>query len=335
MKRLILLALTVSIFTISACQEKMKKYEWIPTECAPHNYPAQIYKGYFYYGEKGSIYIPDGRAIDYGWGESGSVNIAGDAMKEAPHTLELTWMSFTEHKNYTGKFELDVKKIDSLLAEGYPDDIEGGKGNYSAIKVGMAPGGDVVVWLSGVRSKQVEVGYFKAKPAGELDWKKVYPDMGSTIDKYVDLVNAKLNDTIQQQMKDHTIPTGYWAGLRKRYNWKPVIQSSAEVLRIDLDYFNKERDFIFGEPLKHISFKPAAVIEQISVYWLDDKKREIRTEIRFNENEAFSLFSKLNEKEQGELVIHLDKAKQDATVGLKLKNSEVPFKQLETQSFYR
>ncbi|MBB5637660.1 hypothetical protein HDE68_003575 [Pedobacter cryoconitis] len=313
----------------------MKKYDWIPTECAPENYPVQVYKGNFYYGDKGSIYIPDGRAVDIGWGEVGSVNIAGDKLKEAPHTLEITWISFTEKKNYTGKFELDTRKIDSLLAAGYPSDIEGGKDTYKMIKVGMAPGGDVVLWLSGVRNKQVEIGHYKAKTIADLDWKKVYPDLEGSFDPYINDVIKDLSDTVKDQIKNHSIPFNYWAGLRKRYNWKPSFQGNAKVTRIDLDYFNKERDFVFGENLAKITFKPSAVIEELSVYWLDDKNRELRTGVKFDESEAFAVFSKLQENEQGELVITVDKEKSDVTVKLKLKDSEVPFKQIKTQSYYK
>ncbi|KIO76400.1 hypothetical protein TH53_15125 [Pedobacter lusitanus] len=313
----------------------MRKYDWIPTECAPKNYPIQIYKGDFYYGDKGRIYIPDGRAVDIGWGEMGSVNIAGDKLKEAPHTLELTWISFTEKKNYKGRFELDTKKIDSLFAAGYPSDIEGGKGEYTMIKVGMAPGGDVVLWLSGERNKQVEIGHYKAKPAGELDWKKVYPDLDGSFDPYINDIVKDLSDTVKDQIKNHTIPVDYWSGLRKRYDWKPVIRSSAKVVRIDLDYFNKERDFVFGENLDKMVVKPSAVIEELSVYWLDDKNREVRTEVKFDEHEAFETFSKIKDNEQGELIITIDKSKSDVTVKLKLKNSEVPFQQVKTQSFYK
>jgi hypothetical protein len=56
---------------------------------------------------------------------------------------------------------------------------------------------------------------------------------------------------------------------------------------------------------------------------------------RFDENEAFAIFSKLQGNEQGELVINIDKEKQDARVSLKIKNSLVPFKQLKVQHFYR
>ncbi|CAM4074194.1 Protein of unknown function [Pedobacter westerhofensis] len=335
MKRLLILTVAIGSFTISACQEKMKKYDWIPTECAPKDYPVQIYSGHFYYGDKGSIYVPDGRAVNYGWGEEGSINIAGDKFKESPHTLELTWISFTEKKNYFARFNLDTKKIDSLFAAGYPTDVGDGKGTYHEVKVGMAPGGYVVLWLTAERSKQVEVGQFRAKVTGELDWKKVYPDMGGTFDEYSNAIVSDLSDTIKQQMKDHTIPMGYWESLRKRYLWKPVIESTAEVKRIDFDYANKERDFIFGEALNNITVKPTAVIEELSVYWLDDKKRELRTEIKFNEQEAFKLFSEIKDDGEGQLVVHLNKDKPDATVEIKYKGKQFVFEELKVKSFYR
>jgi len=335
MRKLFLLIITLSSFTISSCQEKMKKYEWLPTECAPENYPAEIYSGFFHYGTKGSIYIPNGRTVDYGWGENGSVNIAGEQLKEAPHSLELSWISYAEKKNYAGKFELDAKKIDSLFAEGYPDDVEGGRSTYQMIKVGMAPGGDVVVWLSGDKSKQVEIGHFKAKPIGELDWKKIYPNMDETMSQYIDAQLQKLPENIQTAIKNGEIPYDYWEGLRKRYQWKAVVESTAAITRIDLAYFNKERDFVFGEALKHMVDQQAGVIEELSVYWLDDQKRELRTEIKFDEKEAFAVFSNLKENEKGELLISLDKGKKDATVKLKIRDKEIPFKEIKTQSFFR
>lgn len=335
MKKLLLLLITLSSFTISSCQEKMKKYDWIPTECAPENYPAEIYSGFLYYGNQKRIYIPNGRVVNYGWGAEGSVNIAGEDLKEAPHTLEISWLSFTERKNYSGKFELDTKQIEALFAAGFPDEVEGGKDTYHTIKVGMAPGGDVVVWLTGTRNKQVEVGHFKAQPTDKLDWKKLYPDMDGGIETYIDQVVAKLPDEVKEEIKSKKIPFDYWAGLRKRYSWKPVLTTNIPLLRLDLDYFNKERDFIFGEALKNIQVKSSGIIEHMNVYWLDDKKRQIRTEIKFEEREAFSVFSNIGEQGQGELLIQIDPAKQDAAVKLKVKDKEIPFKQLKVQNFYR
>ncbi|WP_142526966.1 hypothetical protein [Pedobacter westerhofensis] len=53
---------SIFFIQIASCQGfNHKKYDWIPTECAPKDYPAQIYSGHFYYGDKGSVYVPDGR----------------------------------------------------------------------------------------------------------------------------------------------------------------------------------------------------------------------------------------------------------------------------------
>lgn len=335
MKNILLTLLITSAFSISACQEKMNKYDWKPTASAPADYPAQIFEGNFYYGKTGKIDVPDGRAINVGWGADGALNIAGEKMKEAPRTLEISWLSFAEGKNYSGKFELDTKKIEALLAAGYPDDTEPeNRGSYKMINVGLAPGGDVVLWLSGSINKQVEIGHYKANAAGELDWKKVYPAMEGTIDTYISSVVSELPQEVQEQIKNKTIPFGYWEGLRKRYNWKPVFVSGQTVLRADLDYRNKEHDFIFGEGLKKIVSRADALPEEISVYWLDSRNRELRTEIKFNTAETAALFAGLSQ-EEGELIITIDAAQQTAAVKLKSKDKEVPFTQLKVQSFFR
>lgn len=335
MKKLILILTIISTVLISSCQEKMKKYHWLPSENAPSNYPAEIYSGYFYYGDKSNIYIPNRRMIDFGWGEPGSVDIVGDEMKEAPHKLEITWVSYTENKNYTGTFDLDVKKIDSLFATGYPDDNTDSIGKFSTISVGLAPRGRVVVWMSGDRSKQVEVGSYQAKETGPLNWSIVYPNMKGTMQEYINLELAKFPAEIQQQIKDKKIPFGYWDSLRKRYNWKPVTQSSALVNRIDIDYFNKEHDFKFGEGLKHTTYALSAVPEAISIYWHDKYKRYLRTDIFFDEKEAFQIFAQIQDGQKADLITSINSDSSDVRIGLKINDMVIPFKNINEQTFLK
>lgn len=108
---------------IVSCQHnlaklKMEKYYWLPTECAPKNYPARIYSGYLVY-EGGSVYVPSSAFINNGWGEIGSTHAVGDDFKPVPYRLDLTWFSYTESKFYTGSFELPKEKISQLFQEGY------------------------------------------------------------------------------------------------------------------------------------------------------------------------------------------------------------------------
>ena len=336
MKRILTLLFTATTITISACQEKMKKYEWIPTECAPKNYPVQIYKGIFYYGTDKKVNVPDGRVVNYGWGENGSINLVGEKLKEAPTRLEIAWISFAEKKNYAGKFELDTKKIDSLLEQGYADDTEdNGKGIYNYIKVGMAPGGELVIWLTGVRNKQIEVGHFKANPVESLNWKQVYPNLEGSFDTYIENVLKELPEESRKEITSGKIPFGYWESLRKRYTWKVVVKSPADISRLDLYYVNKERDFTFGAALKSVDFKASAIVEELSVYWLDQLNRELRTEIKFDELETKAAFEKIKEGESAELIVNIDPQKKDTDVILKTPSTTVTLKNIKFQSFYQ
>jgi hypothetical protein len=335
MKKLLLALLILTTFKISACRERTKTYDWIPTECAPNNYPVQIFKGYLYYGDNKNVSIPDGRVVNYGWGENGSVNLVGDKMKEAPTAIEIAWISFAEKKNYTGRFELDTKKIDSLLSEGYLDDTESnGKGNFHYIKVGLAPGGNVVLWLTGVRNKQVEIGSYTAKTVENLDWRKVYPNMEGSFDVYVNNVIKDLPDETKEEINEGKVPYAYWSGLRQRYQWRPVVEISEIVSRLEVDYINKERNFWFGEASRKIGFGLLAAPEELSVYWKDNRNQEIRTEIKFSEDETVALFSKMKTGEKAELIVTLDPEKKDAKVTLKTLNTTVTFKNVKVQSFY-
>jgi hypothetical protein len=90
MNKYFTILLFISLLSISSCRTKtskpkndakaaVKKYDWIPTECAPEEYPVQIYKGNLLYGIKGAgVDIPDGVTVKNGWGEEGSLPIAGD-----------------------------------------------------------------------------------------------------------------------------------------------------------------------------------------------------------------------------------------------------------------
>ena len=336
MKKLFTILFTLSALTISACQEKMKKYDWIPTECAPKNYPVQIFKGSFTYGEGKKVNVPSGRVVDYGWGENGSINLVGEKFKEAPTVLEIAWLSFTEKKNYGGKFILDAKKIDSLLEAGYPDDTEdNGKGNFNYIKVGMAPGGDLVLWLTGVRNKQVEIGHYQAQLIDKLDWASVYPDMEGSFDTYINNVIKDLPEATRSEILSGNIPYKYWNNLRKKYNWKITVIAPENISRLDIDYLNKERNFIFGDHLKQMDFKLSAPVEELSVHWMDDKKREIRTEIKFDEQETTGIFAKINADEKAALVVAIDAQKKEASVSLKINNTLISFKNIKVQSFYK
>jgi len=280
--------ITLITLATSACKEGVKKYDWIPTECAPSDYPAQIYSGFVYYGNGKSIYIPDGRAIDYGWGEMGSVNVAGPDLKEAPDRITVNWISYAENQSYSGDFKLNRARIDSLFLAGYRDDsYNSGKPTYHWLKIGLAPGGFVVVWLTGINT-QIEVGHFTAHKVADFDWTRLYP--GIDMQAHRKMVLTRLSSDTQKAISESNIPFGYWNRLRKRYPLKIDFSEIPDFLEASIDYINKEQQHIYKDENDKIGFEPLAPPAHIYVEWLDHLQQRLATEIWFDASELMTLF---------------------------------------------
>lgn len=323
---------TVLSVAINGCRpvsDTSKKYEWIPTECAPENYPVEIYSGTFFYGKQDSIYIPSGKTVDWGWGNNGSSDISGELLKQAPYLLKLSWISFADKKEYTGVFKLDTKKIGSLLHKGFITGNPSAKqGIYDRIKVGMAPGGVVILWLSGSGS-QIEAGRYQARETKKLDWARLYIRMDGTIFDYADKVIHKLPKPIQRQIVAHQIPYGLWDKWREKFVWKPSFRGFPVIQSISVYYFNKELDNSYT---KEIPFNSKAAVEKLNVFWQDKTGRKLRTEIRFDEHETYQLFHQAG---TAAAVLQTDfKPEQGRLrVKLQLEDQELLFKQIKAKTY--
>lgn len=333
-KRLVGALLYLTCFILPSCKSEniMRKYDWIPTECAPEIFPVEIYSGTLYYGKDKMIYIPDGRTVNSGWGAEGSTHDAGEKMKEAPTALDINWISFAEKKSYAGHFSLDTKRIDELFQRGYEDaHLPEGRDEYNRIKVGLAPGGTVVVWISGA-GNMVEVGRFQAKEVAGFDWKQKYPTMEISMKDFSDTVMKDLPDSVRLSITNNNIPYGLWDKWRKRFLWKVEGIGFGNTHEIKVDYFNKERQSIYH--IQNILFENRSPVEKINVFWTDTLQREIRTEIKFDEDEVFNTFGQAG-NEQATLLVTLDSKKDELLIRLKIKDKELPFKKFKFKSYYR
>ena len=332
---LILLSLGLC-FNLS-CQNKpksmMKKYYWQPDVNAPKEYPMRVYSGLLYYGKEGISALPEGSTINYGWGASGGSYSSGEDYKEAPDTLNLTWISFTENKNYTGKFPLDVKLIDSLFHNWLPEDEVLPGVQIFDFHVGMAPGGVVVVWLYN-SGKQVEVGRFQGKETNDVDWKKAIPGYHGTMKEYGKDILADLPQEVQQQIIDNKIPYGKWDHWRRRFNWKPVTTGGVNILELTLFTFNKEMEEVVAKRLNPVEYRQRGAIEKIYIIWIDDKKREMRSQIDFDEAETDQIFSALKPGENADLILHVEN-NGDVTASLKTDAGIIPFKKAKFNTYLR
>lgn len=321
------------------------KYEWYPTTCADYNYPMQVIEGRFLFPSQGSIYIPDTRILNNGWGEIGQIHLAGEYFKPVPEKMTITWFSYTEDIFYSGTFELPREKMKALFEKGYTDSVNGQKTTYSEIIVGLAPEGDISLWLSGQIT--IEVASFRAKPA-EIEWSRVLDNPDVPREEWIrKILNSKLAEEErsyrQRQNRLHRpwktaeeiratgVPHGLWSMYREKFQWELEITGNAKPDRIWINYFNGEKRLIYFQPDKAID-NQSVVPKKFDIYWQTTSGKEYNAVIFFDESEMFQAFKKYKAYNSDEkLKLRIEIGDLSPTVEVALRNSEFILKLVKTK----
>jgi hypothetical protein len=203
--------------------------------------------GAFLYPDEGSLYIPQKISIHSGWGQAVSVHVVGPDKKPLPNRMEITFFSYLEDKFYHGEFELPYERIKQMFAEGYFSDAWGKreKTTFSRIIAGMAPGGAVAVWVSGL-DRQYEVFFGYAQPV-DLPWHAT-----TRMPAHLDRATEVLAEVDEAQQSDPLVavyrkqlPVGLWESYRKRWDWYPVFEGVTTPRSIErMRYVNGERNVL-------------------------------------------------------------------------------------------
>lgn len=342
MVKKVLLVTILTIFTFLVVFDVRKnamaadEYKWLPTACADYNYPMQITDGKFIFKSKDFVHIPDKKIISNGWGEAGSIYMIGEHLKPIPEKMMISWFSYTENKFYSGVFDLPYEKIKLLFENGFIDPVDGKKATYDMIMVGLAPEGEVSVWLTG--GITTEVGNFQAGQAN-INWSEILDNPDVSRENYIqDILEDELGKDKLAYLDKRDIPhspwrtpeeiaklgmrQGLWKAYRQRYSWEPVIAGISKPSRMWIKSFNGENYYI-DFPVNKFKQEALALPRRIKINWVSPSGGKFTASIIFDEQEIFRAFQKLkkyNAKEVLKLQIEIgDKL---PTVGAALKNSE-------------
>ena len=196
-------------------------FEWFAVATAPRDYPMEVISGTFYYkGESYGLAIPSGGTLNVGWGISASSYLVGPKFKPLPDRLDVTFYSYPEKQVYRGSFELPYEKILALFkqrSKNFPDEP------YSKILLGVAPGGVVSVWLSGV--VRTEVFYSHAEKV-DLPPNAAFGLPFQSKEQADHYIESALAESVAPEqlayIKRYGAPFGVWDKFRKLYKWTPV-----------------------------------------------------------------------------------------------------------------
>jgi len=114
------------------------------------------------------VYIPDHKIVNNGWAQINSTHVVGDELTPVPTKLALTWFSFAEDKFYAGNWQLPYDEIADHFEQGVTGEEPGGTITYETIIVGMAPRGEVSIWLDAT-GLSLEIASYQANEV-DHDW---------------------------------------------------------------------------------------------------------------------------------------------------------------------
>jgi hypothetical protein len=288
--------LSCSLYSCNQIKSQDKKMDaepnWTFGLTSPKGYPIEVQGGGYLGDDKHMISaIPNNGIMDNGWGGTGTPDAAGGGT-EMPTHLSLTWLSFAEKKFWKIDATLPKDKIQALFKTGYMDKDRLGVVShvtYEYLTAGLAPGGVVVLWVSG-HNATVEVGRFQAKEAkvGVDDFAPVKGAFKNSEDFFDEGFKDVVSKESKAHIKTYGIPYGLWDTYRQRYNWgftvqfyKPDVEEQRHCV-----YLNGEEEMLKGKNLTAYGRK--ALPYQVDFYF-----KEKWAETEFDDTEVMNAFKEL------------------------------------------
>ncbi|UPZ15420.1 DUF2931 family protein [Flavobacterium humidisoli] len=316
---------------------KEEKYSWGAAVCTPKNYPAEIFSGHLILGvnpKSSYVYMPFDDVINsYDLGDNDGSS-SGQAEGISPKTLDISWLSYTESKSYSGIFQLDSDKIESLMINGserpYWDKDAKKIGiavdKHFVINAGLFPGGMVVLYVFSPSNMTI-VGRYQAHEDKTVDWGVAHEIMKTQegIDETIRVNIKDLPQEILDQIKNGTIPFGYWETLFRDYNLTPQVKAEDKVETIRINYINGEFESIFLSLNRNVMpVKKRAIPRKVNIVWHDVNDRRMESDVFFDEKKSMALFEELQAGEAVHFIIEIDrntKPRETKGISIKLKSA--------------
>ena len=148
------------LLVLAGCSPK-DKYEWNAGLSGPKYYPSGAPRVEYFYKGKSVAGASANIGFDPGWGVTAGGYSGGDQYKDIPDSVAVQWVCSVDNYLYRGGARLPRERMLELFKNGFKT-VYGMKTTYTSIVAGMAPGGNVTIWLRG-SERLTEVIRFKAQ----------------------------------------------------------------------------------------------------------------------------------------------------------------------------
>lgn len=327
-----------------------EKYDYQQGISTPEGYPIKLLsESEFTIAVKGDrtpyTLLETNKVYSINWGNGDTTFKSSDGPDIVlPDRLELFWYSFLENKYYRLSTKLNKTQISQYFKKGYKWDYSGNLDkiatrNYRELIAGIAPGGDVVLWISGPdNTKELEV--FKADLI-DMKEREVYNLVKEDEIKKVlsDTCTCKGNVQFRKIVNNgKPVPTGIWGNkYRKKYDWKVAINNLDQTkAKLDISFFNGEEYELFNEEVAKMKYTQQVVPDYL-IYTFIKNKKKYKAFLQFDENEIFSHFEKLtsnNSNESLDIVLNISPDLKQTTIQLQSKNKTLNFEKMKDVDVY-
>lgn len=316
----LILFIVLFILLVGCREEKMKKYEWRENVTTPEAYPAYLVSGKFDLedGSKLRMFSFE-RSVLGDWGSSPYIAIVGEENKHLPTLLDIRWLSYVENQFYHAQCPLPTKKIQALFEQGYSEPWWAGERRYRVITVGVAPGGNLSVWLVGGKAS-VLLAACKGI-AIDLTLEEVGLDWAKDRQEVLDVQASNYDERDGIQAFGTAVDLKKWDRYNKRLKWQPKLKGAPQGAFLGMRTYSAE-SYLFGvEKSPGQNLETHSVPKQFLLYIEKNKQRYIAL-VKFNEEEvfaAFNRFEKLSKGDSFELELHISETLRGLAVWLSYK----------------
>lgn len=327
-----------------------EKYDYQQGISTPEGYPIKLLsESEFTIAVKGDrtpyTLLETNKVYSINWGNGDTTFKSSDGPDIVlPDRLELFWYSFLENKYYRLSTKLNKTQISQYFKKGYKWDYSGNLDkiatrNYRELIAGIAPGGDVVLWISGPgNTKELEI--FKADLI-DMKEREVYNLVKEDEIKKVLSDTCTCKDNVQFRKivnNGKPVPTGIWGNkYRKKYDWKVAINNLDQTkAKLDISFFNGEEYELFNEEVAKMKYTQQVVPEYL-IYTFIKNKKKYKAFLQFDENEIFSHFEKLtsnNSNESLDIVLNISPDLKQTTIQLQSKSKTLNFEKMKDVDVY-
>ncbi len=308
------------------------QYEWLPSESAHESYPMEIVRGDLFYPNGNSIYIPDKKVINNGWGEVGSIHIVGKDVKPIPNRIKITWFSYAENKFFAIDTPLPYNELLKAFKEGIISPITGKKTQYDRIIVGLGLDGWISIWVSGEwLTKEIKI--FRAKEA-RVKWSNFFDRRDMSRESMIEQTLMQyIGAKKYRQIKVKGVPLNRWPLYMKRYQWQLQTLGPGKLEKIRIYHFNGEKKYYnFSDKKLPLNLSDDSAPKRLDITWSNAYGKKYVSEISLDENEILDEFEKyVNNRIKGNihLEIELGNTAKSIKLSLRCKNYELLLKPLK------